>query len=112
MLITVAEARAYARDYESSCAMMRQYIRAAEMYIADGVGPVAEDDPSAKMLCGLLVCEFDDIREMTAAEKNSTRQLVASLKLQLRTKGVPVSNSDTDTEPVFGGADNADGQQP
>lgn len=106
MLITVDEAREYANDYESSDCAMAGYIRAAEAYIASGVGPVSADDPEAKLLCGLLVCDMDDVRELTAAQQNSTRLLVESLKLHLKLKGAPVSELDTGGS---GGDENAGG---
>lgn len=98
MLITVNQAREYARDYESSDATIKGFIKTAESYIASGVGPVGKSDPEAQLLCGLIVCEIDDCRQMSAAEANSTRLLVTSLKHHLRLKNKAVSNSDTATE--------------
>lgn len=98
MLITVEQAREYARDYESSDTTMEGFIRSAESYIASGVGPVDESDPEAQLLCGLIVCDIDDCRQMSAAEANSTRLLVTSLKQHLKFKTKAVSNSDTATE--------------
>lgn len=98
MLISVEQAREYAHDYDSSDTAMEGFIRSAEAYIANGVGPVKADDPEAQLLCGLIVCEIDDCREMSAAEANSTRLLVTSLKQHLKLKARAVSNSDTATE--------------
>lgn len=98
MLITVEQAREYAHDYDSSDTAMEGFIRSAEAYIANGVGPVDGDDPEAQLLCGLIVCEIDDCRQITAAEANSTRLLVTSLKQHLKLKTRAVSNLDTATE--------------
>lgn len=94
-IINIAEARAYANDYESTDEEIESYILVAEKYIEDGVGKVDAQDPRVKLLCKLIVNDIDDKRSMSAAEANSTRLLVQSIKLQLRTQAPAVSNSDT-----------------
>lgn len=98
MIITVEEARRYAHDNESTDAEMQSYIDVAEKYIEDGVGKVDPEDPRTKLLAKLLVCEIDDVRTLSAAEANSARLLVESIKLQLKVAATEVSNSDTEAE--------------
>ena len=89
MVITVEEARAYARDYESTDEEMTALIEVAESMIDDGIrAGFDRDSPQAKMLAKLLVTDLDDKRELTAAEANSMRYLTQSLKMQLRYKDV------------------------
>ncbi|MEG1492562.1 MAG: head-tail connector protein [Oscillospiraceae bacterium] len=85
MIITIAEARSYAHDFESTDEDMQSYILTAEKYIAEGVGTVDPADPRVKLLAKLIVCELDDVRTLSGAEANSTRHLVESIKRQLRT---------------------------
>ena len=85
MVITVEEARAYSRDYESTDEEMAALIEVAESMIDDGFD---RESPQAKMLAKLLVTDLDDYRELTAAEANSMRYLTQSLKMQLRYKDV------------------------
>ena len=94
MVITVEEARAYSRDYESTDEEMAALIEVAESMIDDGIRDGFDrESPQAKMLAKLLVTDLDDYRELTAAEANSMRYLTQSLKMQLRYKDV--SNLDT-----------------
>ena len=94
MVITVEEARAYSRDYESTDEEMAALIEVAESMIDDGIRDGFDrESPQAKMLAKLLVTDLDDYRELTAAEANSMRYLTLSLKMQLRYKDV--SNLDT-----------------
>ena len=96
MVITVEEARAYSRDYESTDEEMAALIEVAESMIDDGIRDGFDrESPQAKMLAKLLVTDLDDYRELTAAEANSMRYLTQSLKMQLRYKDV--SNLDTFT---------------
>ena len=89
MVITVEEARAYARDYESTDEEMTALIEVAESMIDDGIrAGFNRESPQAKMLAKLLVTDLDDKRELTAAEANSMRYLTQSLKMQLRYKDV------------------------
>ena len=88
MVITVEEARAYARDYESTDEEMTALIEVAESMIDDGRAGFDRESPQAKMLAKLLVTDLDDKRELTAAEANSMRHLTQSLKMQLRYKDV------------------------
>ena len=89
MVITVEEARAYARDYESTDEEMTALIEVAESMIDDGIrAGFNRESPRAKMLAKLLVTDLDDKRELTAAEANSMRYLTQSLKMQLRYKDV------------------------
>ena len=87
MVITVEEARAYSRDYESTDEEMAALIEVAESMIDDGIRDGFDrESPQAKMLAKLLVT--DDYRDLTAAEANSMRYLTQSLKMQLRYKDV------------------------
>ena len=97
MLITVEEARAYARDDESTDEEMAALIEVAESIIEDGIrAGFDRESPQAKMLARLLVTDLDDKRELTAAEANAMRALTQSLKMQIRYKDV--SKSDTSGE--------------
>ena len=54
-ILTVAAARAYPHDNESSDGEMAEYVALAESYIANGVGTVNPADPRAKHLAKQLV---------------------------------------------------------
>lgn len=97
-MISIDAARAFAHDYESADQEMESFILAAEMLILDGVGKVDEADARVKLLCKLMVCEMTDFRYLSAAQANSARLLVESLKLQLKTRYGKVSKLDTDKE--------------
>ena len=82
MVITVEEARAYSRDYESTDEEMAALIEVAESMIDDGIRDGFDrESPQAKMLAKLLVTDLDDYRDLTAAEANSMRYLTQSLKM-------------------------------
>ena len=90
-VLTVEEARTYARDWEASDEEISLFIAAAEGYLCAALGDgFPEDDPRVKTLAGMLVTEFDDVRETTAsfsrAEGNSRRELVRGMLCQLRTE--------------------------
>lgn len=97
-IITVAEARTFAHDEESTDAEMQDFIFLAEKYMAAAVGNYTPTDPRVRYLVKLLVCDFDNVRSTTAKESNMRRMLVQSLILQLQTE--PVSILDTATEEV------------
>lgn len=87
MLLTIEEARAYARDETSTDEEMEALIGVAESMISDAVGAgFNRTDPSAKMLAKLYVADLDDVRGLSVQESNVRRDLVTSLILQLRTK--------------------------
>lgn len=99
MIISIEEARAYARDNESTNEEMEAFILAAESYIEDGVAPPDPENPKMKLLAKLLVCEFDENRGISggAKEANARSRLIDSMILQLKTGVKPVSNLDTGT---------------
>ena len=103
-IITVAEARAYAHDNESSDAEMAEYIALAESYMADAIGTYDPEDKRARHLAKLLVCDFDNERSTTAKDAKTRTLLVQSLIFQLQLASRVVSNLDTT---AAGGADNA-----
>ena len=89
MVITVEEARAYARDYESTDEEMTALIEVAESMIDDGIrAGFNRESPQAKMLARLLVTDLDDKRQLTPPQANSMRYLTHSLKMELRFKDV------------------------
>lgn len=92
-VLTLEEARSYARDWESSDEEMSLFIAAAGAYISAAVGDsVSMGDPRVKLLAGMLVADMDDVRETTqgggSAEGKSRRELVRGLICQLRTEGL------------------------
>lgn len=95
-ILTVAEARAFAHDNESSDAEMEEYIALAESYMKDAIGTYLDADPRARHLAKLLVCDFDNNRSTTSKDANSRSLLVQSLILQLKVNA-NVSNLDTTT---------------
>lgn len=94
-IITVAQARAFAHDNESTDEEMAEYIVLAESYMNGAISTYNATDPRAKYLAKLLVCDFDNNRSTTSAKDANVRSLlVASLILQLQTEP-DVSNLDT-----------------
>lgn len=84
-VLTLEEARSYARDYESTEEEMFGYIAFAEDYIKSAVGSGVDiTSPRVKMLAGMLVVDVDENRGTSAAENNSRRYLVTSLITQLK----------------------------
>ena len=96
-ILTIAEARDFAHDYESTDADMSEFVALAEIYIADGVGAVDPADPRARLLARLLVCDFDNNRSTTVSAKEAAARsrLVESLILQLKVAAASVSKLDT-----------------
>lgn len=95
-LLTIEEARSWAKDYESSDEEMERLISFAEEYVAAAIGTAY--DPAShrvKQLAGMYVAEADDHRGITQAEAGSMRYLTRSLLTQLRTECSGVSNLDT-----------------
>ncbi|PKM71513.1 MAG: hypothetical protein CVU91_13400 [Firmicutes bacterium HGW-Firmicutes-16] len=95
-IITIAEARAYAHDNESTDEEMAEYIALAEEYMTGAIGTYDPKKKRARHLAKLLVCDFNTERSTTAKDANTRALLVSSLILQLKTEP-PVSNLDTGT---------------
>lgn len=92
-VLTIDEARAHARDWESSDEEIALFITAAEDYVRAAVGEnVPLEDARVKLLAGMIVADLDDVRgtvvSSTRAEENSRRELVRGLICQLRTEGL------------------------
>lgn len=103
-IITVAQARVFAHDNESTEAEMEEYIALAESYMKGAIGTYNVADPRAKQLAKLLVCDFDNNRSTTSAKDANVRSLLTqSLILQLKTEA-DVSKLDTS---VTGGTTSA-----
>ncbi len=94
-IITVAEARAYAHDNESTDAEIAEYVTLAESYMTAAIGTYKAEDPRARHLAKLLVCDFDTERSTTAKDANTRRLLISSIILQLQVESGDVSNLDT-----------------
>lgn len=89
MLLTIEEARAYARDDTSDDAEISALIEVAESTIEDACGADFDrTDPKAKMLAKLIVADLTDGRDLSGKESGAGRALVQSMMLQLRTKTV------------------------
>lgn len=87
MLLTVDEARAYARDFDSSDEEITALIDVAEDLIAGSCGDGFDRaSPKARMLAKLYVADLNDDRAVSSAGAKSRRDLVSSLILQLRTQ--------------------------
>ena len=86
-ILTIEEAREFARDMETSDPEMTSYIAAAEDYIVNAVGErVDKANASVKILAGNLVAEMVGVRGLTSAEKTSRSRLVESIICQLQAK--------------------------
>lgn len=84
-ILTIEEARAYARDYETPDEEMAGLIAFAEDYLEGAVGRGCDKtSPRAKQLAGMILTDADDHRGTGAAEDNSRRLLTSSLLLQLQ----------------------------
>ena len=96
-ILTVEEARAYSRDYESPESEMERLIAFTEDYLEGAIGKGCDKtSPRVKQLAGMFLTDADDNRGTSGAEDNSRRLLTASLLLQLQMEyGGPVSESDT-----------------
>lgn len=87
MILTVEEARAYAKDDVSSETQVEGFIATAEGYLKNGISEALDpSDPCIKQLCGYLVTDFDDNRGTSTAEDKGRRWLVTSLFTQMRAK--------------------------
>jgi len=100
-IITVAEARAYAHDNESTDAEMAEFVALAESFMTGAIGTYDATDPRARHLAKLLVCDFDNVRSTTAKDTNTRALLVQSLILQLQ---IEANVSNLDTSGTEGGA--------
>lgn len=84
-MLTIEEARSYARDYESSDEEMARLIAFAEDYLEGAVGKGCDKtSPRVKQLAGMILTDADDNRGTGAAEDNSRRLLTSSLLLQIQ----------------------------
>lgn len=97
-IISVAEARAYAHDNESTDAEMAEYIELAEEYMTGAIGTYDPKSKRARHLAKLLVCDFDNDRSTTAKDSNTRRLLISSIILQLQVEAGNVSSLDTTNE--------------
>lgn len=94
-IITVAQARAYAHDNESTDEEIAEYIELAEKYMDSAIGAYVKTDPRARHLAKLLVCDFDNERSTTAKDANVRSLLIQSIILQLQIESGNVSSLDT-----------------
>lgn len=84
-VLTIEEARRYARDWESPDSDMALYIDFAEEYIKSAISPGVDMSSSrVKLLMGMFVTDVDENRGTSAAENNTRSFLVTSLITQLR----------------------------
>lgn len=86
-VLTIEEARAYARDYESRDEDILALIDVVDAMIEDGVKANYDRTcPQAKQLARMYVADLTDDRGVSAAQASTRRDIVSSLTLQLRNK--------------------------
>lgn len=95
-ILTIEEARSWARDYESRDEEIELFVAMAEEYIAGAVGKEFDrSSQRAKLLAGMFVAEIDDTRGASAAERTTRRYLTESLIAQLQAEYTGAPDLDT-----------------